>query len=370
MSSADIFCRVVDNFGDIGVCWRLARQLHQQYGYQVRLWVDDLPSFARIYPALNAGLSQQQGEGVWIGHWSADWQPVESAELVIEAFGCELPAAQLVMLRQQPRLVWINLEYLSAEDWIEGCHALPSPQSGLNKWFFFPGFTDKTGGLLREAGLCLAREQFRRELASGDYWQQLSLPPVANDELCISLFCYENSGLEPWLELLVQGPPVRLLVPEGRIVPQIEAWLGEPWRGAMQRGALSLVRLPMTDQQGFDRLLWACDLNLVRGEESLVRAHWAETPFCWHIYPQSEQAHLLKLEAFLQRYLQGLPSEVSAAVHQFWLAWNRQQAVDLAWPGLYAALPALRQHQVDWSVQLQQLGDLAGNLVKFHRARV
>ena len=38
----DIFCSVVDNFGDIGVCWRLARRLSAGLGQQVRLWVDDL----------------------------------------------------------------------------------------------------------------------------------------------------------------------------------------------------------------------------------------------------------------------------------------------------------------------------------------
>ena len=46
--SWDIFCTVVDNYGDIGVCWRLARQLAAEHGFAVRLWVDDLASFARL----------------------------------------------------------------------------------------------------------------------------------------------------------------------------------------------------------------------------------------------------------------------------------------------------------------------------------
>ncbi|MBY0444112.1 MAG: elongation factor P maturation arginine rhamnosyltransferase EarP, partial [Burkholderiales bacterium] len=36
----DIFCRVIDNYGDIGVCWRLARQLSFEHGFAVRLMVD------------------------------------------------------------------------------------------------------------------------------------------------------------------------------------------------------------------------------------------------------------------------------------------------------------------------------------------
>ena len=36
----DLFCRVIDNWGDAGVCWRLARQLVRERGAQVRLWID------------------------------------------------------------------------------------------------------------------------------------------------------------------------------------------------------------------------------------------------------------------------------------------------------------------------------------------
>ena len=38
--SWDVFCRVVDNYGDAAVCWRLARQLADEHGARVRLWID------------------------------------------------------------------------------------------------------------------------------------------------------------------------------------------------------------------------------------------------------------------------------------------------------------------------------------------
>ncbi|MEO7887531.1 MAG: elongation factor P maturation arginine rhamnosyltransferase EarP, partial [Polaromonas sp.] len=41
----DIFCKVIDNFGDIGVCWRLAADLASR-GHKVRLWVDDASALA------------------------------------------------------------------------------------------------------------------------------------------------------------------------------------------------------------------------------------------------------------------------------------------------------------------------------------
>ena len=49
----DVFCAVVDNYGDIGVCWRLSRQLAAEHGIAVRLWVDDLKPFARLCPAVD-----------------------------------------------------------------------------------------------------------------------------------------------------------------------------------------------------------------------------------------------------------------------------------------------------------------------------
>ena len=62
--------------------------------------------------------------------------------------------------------------------------------------------------------------------------------------------------------------------------------------------AIAFIPAALT-QHDFDHLLWACDLNFVRGEDSLVRALWAGQPFVWQIYPQHDDAHHAKLEAFL-----------------------------------------------------------------------
>ena len=139
-ASWDIFCAVVDNFGDIGVTWRLARQLAAEHGQQVRLWVDDLDTFARLCPAASAQADQQMHEGVDVRRWSSQWPGAEPADVVIEAFACNLPQAYInAMAASGRRILWLNLEYLSAEDWIVGCHALPSLQpNGVQKYFFFP----------------------------------------------------------------------------------------------------------------------------------------------------------------------------------------------------------------------------------------
>ncbi|MBN9402222.1 MAG: elongation factor P maturation arginine rhamnosyltransferase EarP, partial [Burkholderiales bacterium] len=195
--SFDLFCRVVDNFGDAGVCWRLARRL-AALGQSVRLWIDRPEILARLLPALDARADGQVLDGVRIGAWSA----VEHAEpprdgVVIEAFACALPPAYEAAMAGRGCL-WINLEYLSAESWVEGCHGLPSPQAnGVPKFFFFPGFTRATGGLLREPGL-LARRDAEQARHRGQRLLTLaglpSAPPA--DALCALLFCYPGAPLE------------------------------------------------------------------------------------------------------------------------------------------------------------------------------
>jgi uncharacterized repeat protein (TIGR03837 family) len=310
----DIFCTVVDNFGDIGVTWRLARQLEREGHGEVRLWVDDLASFARICPGLNPALDRQWVEGIHIQRWQgplpADAIP---ARVVIEAFACELPAPFIErMAEQSPPPCWINLEYLSAESWVEDCHGLASPQRvgklSLDKFFFFPGFTAKTGGLLCEQGLIAERERWQQDEAGlAAYWASLGLPPRAQDELRISLFTYESEALKSLVQCWSQGAtPVTLLLPLGRSLNDVlsgaglESAIGTARAGdLLQAGQLAIKLLPMTSQAGYDRLLWSCDLNLVRGEDSFVRAQWAARPFLWHIYPQDDQAHIAKLNDFL-----------------------------------------------------------------------
>lgn len=138
----DIFCAVVDNFGDIGVCWRLARQLVAEHGYAIRLWVDDLASFARICPQIDPTAPVQSVAGVEVQRWDRTFAGgVTPADVVVEAFACALPECYVAAMAACPaRPVWINLEYLSAEPWVDGCHAMasPHPRLPLVKHFFFP----------------------------------------------------------------------------------------------------------------------------------------------------------------------------------------------------------------------------------------
>ncbi|HAY11461.1 MAG TPA: elongation factor P maturation arginine rhamnosyltransferase EarP, partial [Thauera sp.] len=67
----EIFCQVVDNFGDIGVCLRIARDLADRDGKRVRLWVDDWTVLGRLCPAAAAADPGRgvEVDGVVFRHW-------------------------------------------------------------------------------------------------------------------------------------------------------------------------------------------------------------------------------------------------------------------------------------------------------------
>lgn len=373
--SLAIFCKVVDNYGDIGICWRLARQLRQEHGVAVALWVDDLASFRRICPEVDVAAARQQVQGVDVRHWAGQdgtFAPAGIPDIVIEFFGCELPPSYIeAMAARTPRPVWLNYEGLSAEEWVEGCHRLPSmhPRLRLTKHFYFPGFNERTGGLLHEAGLDTRRRAFQDDPAAlAAFLARFGVTPEEMNARKVSLFCYPDAPVEALLRAWSEsGQATLCLVPEGVARTAVEAFLGGAAvpGAAATRGALTLRVLPFVPQPDYDLLLWACDLNFVRGEDSWVRAQWAGRPFVWHIYPQDEQLHHKKLRAFLAQYADHLP-----ALDSFMLGWNGALAVPdwtVAWTALLGELPAVRQHADTWQARVLEHGDLVTRLLDFTR---
>jgi len=377
----DIFCKVVDNYGDAGVGWRLARQLAAEHALDVTLWLDELAALARIAPAIDPACGAQKVAGVTVRRWEEPFAAAAPADVVVEAFGCGLPEGYVAaMARRAAAPAWFILEYLSAEPWVDGAHALPSPHPRLPlpRRFWFPGFTPKTGGLLRERGLFAARDALRGDAAAQRaLWSSLRIPPVAPGELRVSLFCYPNPALPALLDAWADGDrPVSCVVPEGVAVGAVDAWTGGsvPHPGSpCVRGRLSLHAIPFLAQDDYDRLLWLCAVNLVRGEDSFVRAQWAARTFAWHAYPQADGAHWRKLEAFLDRYAAGLGAAPAVALRGFWRTWNgapEAGPVGPAWLDFAAAHPHLERHGEAWAAGLASLPDLADGLVKAAYSRV
>lgn len=298
--TCDIFCRVIDNYGDIGVCWRLARQLSRApHAWRIRLWVDDLSRCQALVPDIDPHRPLQHHDDITLVRWQDSPPALEPGDVVIEAFACDPPADFIA--RMTRKTLWINLEYLSAESWVEGCHLLPSPQPGGHvKHFFFPGFTTATGGLLREPGLLAQRDAWLADPAQRHaLWRDLGLPADAiaslrQGALQVFLFCYPHAPVAALLQgLAASGRPAVVLAAPG----MVNAASRELVRGTQ----VHVCDIPFVAQHAFDPLLWSSDLNCVRGEDSVIRALWAARPLLWHIYPQDEDAHLQKLDAWLAR---------------------------------------------------------------------
>ncbi len=375
----DIFCAVVDNYGDIGVCWRLASQLAHEFEIIVRLWVDDLESFSKLCPQINTAKALQVCNGIEVRHWVPQFVQVTPADLVIESFACKLPQGYLEAMAAQPHPpVWINLEHLSAEEWVAGCHGLPSPHPSLplTKYFFFPGFTPDTGGLLLERGLFERCNQFQKDpVAIETFWQAFGVLPPGRSEMRVSLFCYENPALPALLSAWAAGSmPVSCFVPEGPVLPQLAKFFGQAQAlpgEIFRRGNLQVHVLPIMDQQRYDQLLWACDLNFVRGEDSFVRAQWAARPFVWHIYPQHDQAHIAKLHAFIESYGSGLAPNAATAWRVLCEGWNSTEdmtarRMEQAWNDFLSRRSMLRQHTLAWAQRLSG-NSLTLNLLNFYQ---
>jgi uncharacterized repeat protein (TIGR03837 family) len=370
----DIFCKVVDNLGDAGISWRLARELAGAHGLDVTLWIDLLAPLARIEPAVATDAPVQRSRGVTVRHWIEPLPPAAPADLVIEAFGCGLPDAYVAAMAAAPRPpVWLVLEYLSAEPWVDGAHALasPHPRLPLTRRFWFPGFTDRTGGLLREHGLLERRDAFRADAAAqAAQWAARGVPPRTRGETRVSIFCYANRALPGLLDAMAAGDePVVAVIPEGVAADILGGWAGRspprPGEPPLARGRLRLHVIPFVDQDGYDRMLWDCDVNFVRGEDSIVRAQWAARPFVWQIYPQADEVHLGKLAAFLERYCAGLDPAAAAAVRRLSDAWNGAPgacAIGRAWVEFRAACPHLTSYGPAWAARLAQLPELASGI--------
>ena len=324
--------------------------------------------------------------------WPDPFPAVTPARRVIALFGARLPESYLEAMARQPVApVWINLEYLTAEAWATDCHGLasPHPRLPLTEYFFFPGITPNSGGVVIEPALNAEWAHFDRT----GFLAQLGIPD--DGKRLMSLFSYDSAALDDLIvgagpracpgvdgAITVAGQPQgvaptdpapgwRILSFDTPALPRLARRLG---RNALapgetvQRGTLELRILPWLSQDDYDRLLWSCDLNIVRGEDSFVRAQLAGQPLLWQPYVQAEGAHLVKLDAFLEHYTNGLPEALSQAVHSLHHVFSgdetSRQAQGFPLPSL-EDLETLTAHARHWRESILTRGDLAEHLLEF-----
>ncbi len=320
-TEAWVFVRVIDNFGDVGVGWRLSCLLADYLCLRVRLWIDDVDALDRLVPE-RAGYQAQIMVEVWQDEAVVQRQLADAADpvLVIETFGCDLPPAVLARMTEC-RPLWLNWEYLTAEDWAVDLHAMPSLQAnGLEKYFWFMGIDAASGGLLREADYVAERAAFLQQpLLQQAFRQQYGLPLQHSGQLWL-VFAYASVCWSQWMAMWQQADtPITLWLAGGQVIDSLRAQQAIPPDALQQDGdvwvvgKMTLVRIPFVPQVAFDRLLWLADAAIVRGEDSFVRALWAGLPFFWHIYRQDDDAHLHKLHAFWNKATAGWPAGLQAA---------------------------------------------------------
>ena len=354
----DIFCQIVDNYGDAGVCWRLARSLTSLHGQVVRIFCDDLQTLnllaSGVDPKIKGGIDLQP----WEASFSNNRHPVEAPDVVIEAFGCDLPERYLAGLLIAPKKpIIINLEYLSAEPWITDFHGKPSPQAhGVPKYFFFPGFQGNTGGILIDP---IPKEpSLTQQLIPESLWTSWEL--LRPDTKRISIFCYPGAPLMKWLEDLGKlGENFDVVLTHGQF-EQLQFSIGNPTQAIVLPDSIQLISIPFVSQDEYDWVLSQCDFNIVRGEDSFVRAQLAGKPFIWHIYPQEDRAHEIKLAAFLDLYLEDASQELKHAVIAA-MTW----AMPNNW---FQSIESWGAHSKTWRANLlkkQADGGLAARLMGF-----
>lgn len=301
--TVDILCRVVDNLGDIGFVYRLARALSElPDAPSLRLIVDDLSVFAALCPEIRAASGLQTVNGWLVARWDDPGNEAVSLflnkrpRMVLECYACGRPDWFESILFDAadplPRTI-INLEYLTAESWAADFHKLASfTRSPLvRKAMFMPGFQAGTGGLLQDAAFCglldacasqenrlALRRALCREL--GTLPAFLSSPPDAA-AFWVMVFSYEHdfSSLVGDLAVFHAERPLVALLAAGRSsAPFLDAWkgAGRPF---------PVVELPLLRQTTWDAFLAASDFAIVRGEETLSRAALLGRPFLWQCYP-------------------------------------------------------------------------------------
>jgi uncharacterized repeat protein (TIGR03837 family) len=341
----DLFCRVVDNWGDLGVCWRLARQLTEEFDFEVRLIVDDLSPFEVIAPDVDRTVERQTFENIDIVRWDAFADSCE-ADWVIEAFACDPPETYVQSMTQcSPQPFWINIEYLSAENWVDGVHEKPSPHPRLplTKYFFVPGFTPASGGLIREE------------------WVTTDTARAAKKASAHSVNCFVFTYAHAPVDALARGFAQASMTASFAVAAELTTSLAN----------VDHVRIATVPQSEFDTLLGTFDLLLVRGEDSFVRAQFAGKPMLWHIYPTEDRAHIKKLDAWLNRYCADMDDQLTEVYRRASHAFVDPQAMENseeAFRRLASRIEALRAHAIAWQRKLFAMPDLAGRLVEFsHR---
>ena len=285
INSIDIFCEVIDNYGDVGVAYRLAREFKRIYPHKrLRFFINKTEEINLI----------KKSNDIEIITYKDIFKVENSADLIIETFACEIPKEYMDKALRSSKLI-INLEYFSAEDWVDDFHLQESFLGGsLKKYFFIPGLSKKSGGILLDNEFLERKKQVEE---NREYYLE-KFEIKEKYDLIGSVFSYEKNFDSLIKELKKLDKKVLLLVLSEKTQKNFIKYFDN----SNNYDKIKAVKLPFFTYDKYEELLSLCDFNLVRGEDSFVRALLLGKPFLWHIYPQEENTHIQKLNSFLEKY--------------------------------------------------------------------
>ena len=285
IDSIDIFCQVIDNYGDVGVAYRLAREFKRVYpNKKLRFVINQIEELNLI----------RKSENIEVILYKDISKIENSADLIIESFGCEIPKEYMDKALKNVKLI-INLEYFSAEKWVDDFHLQESFLGGnLKKYFFIPGLSEKSGGILLDNEFL---ERKKKVEANKEYYLE-KFEIKEKYDLIGSIFSYEKNFDSLIEELKKLDKKIILLILSEKTQKNFIKYFDN----GNNYDKIKFVKLPFFTYDKYEELLALCDFNLVRGEDSFVRALLLGKPFLWHIYPQGENTHIKKLESFLEKY--------------------------------------------------------------------
>ena len=309
LKTLDIFCEIIDNYGDIGVVYRTAKELQKIFPKsKIRAFLNKLDEFKKINSQV-LDLPSQNIDGIeyiTFDYLRDNANELLTAQVIIEAFGCQIPKEYMEIAYDNSELL-INLEYLSAEDWIEDFHLQSSPlgRGKLKKVFFMPGFTEKSGGVIADSNYL---ERIQRVLENKEFYEKKYLSDIEDRENKIvgTLFSYEKN-FTPLLEDLKKLDKDVVILAMGEKTQDslrkiLKNFSIEDFRNSLKYGKIEIRFLNFLNQEEYEELINIVDFNFVRGEDSFIRAVLTGKPYMWHIYCQEEYAHMDKIEGFLDKY--------------------------------------------------------------------
>ncbi|MFK7965726.1 MAG: elongation factor P maturation arginine rhamnosyltransferase EarP [Burkholderiaceae bacterium] len=360
-------CEVLDNFGDAGITWRLACQLADEWQADITIAID-LPELLTLWQENRERRRTQESESspasqririVKLDHPDATQS---RPDLIIAMLGTTVPAAMRAQIREQ-KIGWIRYEYLTAEPWVDSFHGLRSikPDDGMTEWFYYPGYTLASGGLLREKTLLDDLAPFTKphSNASGEtrHWLEARQLDSPAEHFRVCLFGYAEPDTQALIDaLLAQPRPMSIFISES-----LAKGLSLDMTDARLRPHAWL------DQPDFDRLLASCDLNLVRGEDSWLRAQWTGQPMFWQPYRQPEGGHIDKLNGYLNRLLASTDAPVANTLRQAMLAVNHGGDLASALPAWFSQREQIKTIHQQWRAQLAAQSSLSERLLQFCR---